>query len=326
MIHLLVPVLATSVWLPGEGSVAAADHDLLFRILLLAGGTILALFSLAIDLVLVANLRKSDDEVGRAVAVGRGNVVFLHVVVAALVIGVWAGGIRGSIDAAVAPADVLAIHATVEGGGWTFTYPNTATADTLRVPQGRPVRIAVQSEDLPRRVHAPGLRLSGVARPGTTHSAWMEPGEVGHYELYASRLDGGRVGSLATELEVQEPADFDAWLDRISDPLQMYPLPQAGRVLVERNGCLVCHSVDGSRLTGPSFLGLLSRPREFEGGGSAAADSLYVAESILEPQARIVAGYQSVMPTFSGKLGDPEIGAILAFFRSLESEAVEGSR
>ena len=98
-------------------------------------------------------------------------------------------------------------------------------------------------------------------------------------------------------------------------------------MLVERNGCLVCHSRRRRRaLTGPSFLGLLTRTRDFEGGGTAAADSVYVAESILTPQAKIVAGFQPVMPAFSGKLGDPEIGAILEFFRSLESDTAEGSR
>jgi cytochrome c oxidase subunit 2 len=319
MMHLLTPVLATSVWLPGEGSVAAGEHDFLFRVLLLVGGTLLALFILVLDLVLLANLRKGDEEVGRPVVASRGNVVLAHVVMLAVVVAVWAGGMRGSIDAAVPPADVFAIEATLEQGGWTFTYPNTATADTLHVPQGRPVQLAVHSDDLARRVHVPALRLSGVARPGASHSSWVEPTDAGSYAILATRLDGGRADSLSTELLVEEPAVFDAWLAKISDPLQMYPLPQAGRVLVERNGCLVCHSVDGSKLTGPSFLGLLSRSRDFEGGGSAAADSLYVAESILEPQAKIVAGYQSVMPAFAGKLGDPEIGAILEFFRSLDS-------
>ena len=137
----------------------------------------------------------------------------------------------------------------------------------------------------------------------------------------ASGLDGGRADSLATGLLVEEPAVFDAWLAMISDPLQMYPLPQAGRVLVERNGCLVCHSLDGTRGTGPSFLGLLSRTRAFEGGGTAAADSAYVAESILMPQAKIVSGFQPVMPSFSGRLGDPQIAAILEFLRSLEAGA-----
>jgi cytochrome c oxidase subunit 2 len=318
MMHLLSLVLATSVWLPGEGSVGAGEHDFLFRVLLLVGGTILALFILAIDFVLLANLRKGDHEVGRPVAASRGNVVLLNVVMAAVVIAIWTGGMRASIDAAVAPADVFAVEATLADGGWTFTYPNTATADTLHLPQGRAAQLAVHSDDLARRVHVPAFRLSGVARPGEAHSSWVRPADAGSYALFATRLDGGRADSLSTELLVEEPAVFDAWLAKISDPLQMYPLPQAGRVLVERNGCLVCHSVDGSRLTGPSFLGLLSRTRDFEGGGSAAADSFYVAESILQPQARIVAGYQSVMPAFAGKLGDPEIGAVLAFLRSLE--------
>ena len=321
MMQFVVPVLGASVWLPGEGSVAAGEHDFLFRILLLIGGGILALLILAIDLVLLANLRKDDDQVGQPVAAGRGTVILVHVAVAVAVLGVWTAGMRGSIDAAVAPADVLAIEARVDQGGWTFTYPNTASADTLHIPQGRPVQLAIHSDDLARQFHAPALRLSGVSRPGQAHAAWMEPAEPGEYDFFATRLDGGRADSLATGLLVEEPAVFDAWLAMISDPLQMYPLPQAGRVLVERNGCLVCHSLDGARGTGPSFLGLLSRTRDFEGGGTAAADSAYVAESILMPQARIVSGFQPVMPSFSGRLGDPQIGAILEFFRSLDADA-----
>ena len=326
MIQQVLPVLASSVWLPGEGSVAASEHDFLFRILLLIGGTLLALLVLAIDLVLLNNLRSDVNRVGRPVQPSRGNLVLVHVVVLAVVVAVWTGGMRGRVDAAVPPADVFAVEATLAEGGWTFTYPNTATADTLHLPHGRAARLAVQSPDLARRVQVPGLRLSGVARPGSDHALWVEPAQPGAYEVFATRLDGGRVDSLQTELLVEESATFDAWLARISHPLQMYPLPQAGRVLVERNGCLVCHSLDGTRGTGPSFLGLLSRSREFTDGGSAMADSTYVAESILQPQARVVAGFQPVMPTFSGKLGDPEIGAILEFLRSLEAETEEASR
>ncbi|MCA9730448.1 MAG: cytochrome c, partial [Candidatus Eisenbacteria bacterium] len=90
-----------------------------------------------------------------------------------------------------------------------------------------------------------------------------------------------------------------------------------GEKLYNQRGCVQCHSVDGSARVGPSFLGLWGKTRTFQDGSSRVADENYVRQSVLEPQSQIVKGFEGVMPTFQGRLRDPEINALIAYIRSL---------
>ena len=89
-------------------------------------------------------------------------------------------------------------------------------------------------------------------------------------------------------------------------------------MLYKSRGCTQCHSVDGTKLIGPSLKGLLGATRGFTDGSSLVADENYIRESILNPQAKLVAGFEPVMPTFRGRLKDREITAIIAYIKSLE--------
>ena len=88
-------------------------------------------------------------------------------------------------------------------------------------------------------------------------------------------------------------------------------------MLYQQRGCPQCHSIDGSVGIGPTFLGLFGSEEKLRDGGSVLVDENYVRESILNPQARVTAGYDPVMPTFQGRLRDEEIGAIIEFLKTL---------
>jgi len=90
-----------------------------------------------------------------------------------------------------------------------------------------------------------------------------------------------------------------------------------GRKLYAKKGCAQCHSVDGSAGTGPSFQGLFGASRAMQDGSVVVADENYIRESILNPNARVVAGYQAVMPTYQGRLKDRDITALIAYIESL---------
>jgi cytochrome c oxidase subunit 2 len=55
-----------------------------------------------------------------------------------------------------------------------------------------------------------------------------------------------------------------------------------------------------------------------EGGKTVTADEDYIRESILDPQAKIVLGFQPVMPTFQGRLKDQEITAIIEYVKTVK--------
>jgi mono/diheme cytochrome c family protein len=92
-----------------------------------------------------------------------------------------------------------------------------------------------------------------------------------------------------------------------------------GKALAQSAGCIACHSVDGSKLVGPSWKGLYNSEQEIEGDGKVTADDAYLQDSIVNPAAKIVKGYPNVMPaTYGQSLKPDEIAAIIEYIKTLK--------
>jgi cytochrome c oxidase subunit II len=111
-------------------------------------------------------------------------------------------------------------------------------------------------------------------------------------------------------------------VDAFPDSLSRAPdLTEAGRYIVERKGgCKSCHSLDGGANVGPTFKGLWGRTHPLRDGPPVTVEENYVRESILDPMAKVTAGYDPVMPTYRGRLTDREIDAIIVFLKTLAEE------
>jgi len=92
-----------------------------------------------------------------------------------------------------------------------------------------------------------------------------------------------------------------------------------GRILARNLGCVGCHSEDGSRRIGPTFLGIFGAARELEGGGVVEANEDYLSRSIRRPRAEIVRGFPATMPEYGERLSDAEVRALVAYLRDLRS-------
>lgn len=93
-----------------------------------------------------------------------------------------------------------------------------------------------------------------------------------------------------------------------------------GKELAQQYGCLACHATDSTRQVGPGWGGIYGTTTQLEGGGTALIDDAYLAESITDPDAQVVAGYpKGVMPAYANVLSADEVDAIVAYIRSLES-------
>jgi cytochrome c oxidase subunit 2 len=114
--------------------------------------------------------------------------------------------------------------------------------------------------------------------------------------------------------------DYDKWFQEGSGPAADMSLEQYGQSLYNSKRCVTCHSIDGSSNVGPSFMGLYGAAIKLEGGKSVTVDENYIRESILEPQAKIVAGFPPVMPTFQGLLKDRDLDALVAYIKSLDNQ------
>ena len=91
----------------------------------------------------------------------------------------------------------------------------------------------------------------------------------------------------------------------------------AGEIVAERNACGACHSIDGTKNVGPTWLGLFGSTEAMTGGGSIVVDEAYIAESIRNPSLKIVAGYDNAMTPYDF-LSDDEINALIEYIKTIQ--------
>lgn len=92
---------------------------------------------------------------------------------------------------------------------------------------------------------------------------------------------------------------------------------EGGKYVAERNACGACHSIDGTKNIGPTWLGLFGRTEAMTAGGSIVVDDAYIAESIRNPALKIVAGYENVMTPYDF-LSDDEINALVEYIKTIQ--------
>jgi cytochrome c oxidase subunit 2 len=221
---------------------------------------------------------------------------------------------------------------------WRFAYPGGPSAiDVLRVPAGRPVRLLITSRDVIHSFFVPELRLKQDALPGRYTQTWFQVDQPGRFTVYCAEYCGLSHSGMLAELVVMPPEEFDAWLvevrrgaalaqDAGSVPgeavLAGSSIVDQGRNVAIQQGCLKCHSVDGSRHIGPTWVDLWLREEKLIGGETVLADEAYLTKSMMDPAAQIVSGYQNVMPSYQGKMTPPEVAAVLEYIKSLKTPAV----
>jgi cytochrome c oxidase subunit 2 len=218
---------------------------------------------------------------------------------------------------------------------WKFAYPGGPNgSDVLRVPEGRPVRLLMTSQDVIHSFFVPAFRIKQDVLPGRYAEAWFQA-KAGRYPIFCAEYCGLAHSTMLGHVEVMPQAEFDAWLDETRQRTVVAAqdmgthqfdiqgsLLEQGRRLASEHGCFKCHTVDGTEHIGPTWLDLYRKTQRLEGGATVVADEAYLTESMMDPGARVVAGYKDVMPTYQGQIPGPEIAAILEFMKSLRTGAV----
>jgi cytochrome c oxidase subunit 2 len=118
---------------------------------------------------------------------------------------------------------------------------------------------------------------------------------------------------------VDSQSDYTAWISAQSAiAAEAAKTPEGqGKLLTIKNGCIGCHSIDGAKMTGPTWFGLYGSTVPLADGKTVVADDAYISESILNPKAKEVAGFApSVMPPFA--LSEKEISNITAYLKTLK--------
>jgi len=190
----------------------------------------------------------------------------------------------------------------------------------LHVPVGVPVRLLLTSEDVIHSFFVPAFRVKKDALPGRYSILWFEATRPGKYHLFCAEYCGTKHSAMIGTVTVMEPAAFQAWL---SGGAAGQSLASAGEKLFQDLGCATCHRPD-TLARGPNLEGLFGNPVRLADGGAITADESYIRESIVTPSAKVVAGFQPIMPTYQGLVAEEGLMQLVAYVRSLQRPAVAG--
>jgi cytochrome c oxidase subunit 2 len=120
---------------------------------------------------------------------------------------------------------------------------------------------------------------------------------------------------MTGEVVVMEPNDYQTWL---SGGVAEGSLASSGQKLFNDLACNTCHKPD-SQGRGPMLQNLFGSTQALQNGTTVVADEAYIRESILNPAAKIVAGFQPVMPTFQGQVNEEGVLELVEYVKSLKT-------
>lgn len=180
---------------------------------------------------------------------------------------------------------------------WIMRYPNgSKEINRLHVPLGKRVTLRMISQDVIHSLFVPDFRVKHDVLPGRYTYLWFEPTRVGQFHLFCAEFCGTSHAAMGGWVEVMTPEDFQRWQEgaQASDPVQR------GKLLFQQYGCQGCHK---SNVAAPRLENL-------------TADDESLRRSIVDPNAEVVPGFDSIMPSYAGRLSEEQILDIIAYLRS----------
>lgn len=331
-------LLRRMLFLPDQASEHARQVDSLHYFVILTTMVAAAgVFIVAIYFFVRYRRRSDFDKTPHIEPKALHEVLFVAVPLALFLLW-FAIGFPQYVNLSLPPKNAMDVYVVGKQWMWKFTYPGGPNSvDELRVPVNRPVRLLITSRDVIHSFFVPALRVKMDALPGRYTQTWFEADRPGRYDIFCSQYCGTGHSSMTGQLIVMPEVEFDHWMaqekqydlasaqDTSPEKGQALPaanLVEQGQRVAAEQGCLKCHSVDGSRHIGPTWVNLYEKRERMKDGTVVVADEGYLTESMMEPAAKIVDGYQNVMPTYQGKLSPPEVAAVIEYIKSLRTSPV----
>lgn len=240
-----------------------------------------------------------------------------------LVLVMFYYGWAGWAPMRTAPKD--SFHVTVTGRMWNFTfeYPNGKKTDTLFVPMNKAVEMKLVSLDVIHGFYIPAFRIKEDVVPGNDKMSWFIAQQEGLFELFCSEYCGLNHSYMYTYVKVMPEDKFNAWYVDTTKVVEVaIDSPTAnGKRIMKNIGCFACHSVDGSKLVGPSFKGIYGHSVTVITKGTereVTVDDEYIKRSIYDPNADVVKGFnKGLMLPYTGQLSEDDVKQITEYLKTL---------
>jgi cytochrome c oxidase subunit II len=299
---------------PDQASTLASRVDNLYFFLLATSGFFAVVVIVLVTFFAIKYRRRHPDEEGVPI---HGSLALELIwtgipFILAMVMFVWGASVYFAL--ARVPDQALDVYAVGKQWMWKFQHrEGQREINELHVPVGTPIRMLMTSEDVLHDLYFPNFRTKMDVLPGRYTQLWFEATRTGTFHIFCAEYCGTKHSGMIGHVVVMPQAEYQAWLGGTASE---GTLAQRGEKLFTQFACITCHRSD-SLGRGPVLNGLLGSTVHFGDGGTLTADAAYVRESILNPTAKVVTGFQPLMPTFQGQITEEQILALTEYIKSL---------
>ena len=307
-------MLQSIPFLPVEASNHASQVDLFFLFI----SAIVVFFSTLIAVLVIvfavkyrrsSHRRATQIEGSLALEIG-WTVIPLGIT---MIIFVWGAVLFFGMNRP--PAQSMEVYGVGKQWMWKFEHlDGQREINELHVPAGRDVKVTLASQDVVHSFFVPAFRIKMDVIPGRYTVAWFRANKPGRYHLFCSQYCGTMHSGMVGEVIVMEPADYQTWL--AGGPTEG-SLAQNGEKLFQQLACNTCHRSDAAARA-PSLAGVFGSTVTLNDGRKVTADENYIRESILNPQAKVVQGFQPIMPTFQGQISEEGLLQLVEYVKSMK--------
>ena len=302
---------------PEQASSFAKDVDALYFFIIAVSSFFALLVATLVIVFGIKYHRRHPGEVGARI---EGNLVMellWSVIPTAIAMVMFGWGASVYYHLRRPPEEAMHIYAVGKQWMWKFQHlEGQREINELHIPVGRPIKITVTSEDVLHSLYFPSFRTKIDAIPGRYMELWFEATKVGTYHIFCAEYCGTNHSRMIGSVTVMEPVAYQTWLAGGGEG----SLAERGSALFQQLACNSCH-LDSGQGRGPSLKDIFGKPVELADGSKVMVDEVYLRESILNSQAKIVKGVQPLMPPFQGLISEEGLVALSEHLQSMSPTA-----
>jgi cytochrome c oxidase subunit 2 len=216
-----------------------------------------------------------------------------------------------------APKDAIPVKVYAQMWKWSFEYENGKQSDTLFVPKDKAVNLDLISRDVVHSFYIPAFRIKEDVVPGRENKLWFIGQEEGQYNIFCAEYCGDRHSYMLAKVSVMPADKYNRWYN---DTTKSADHP--GLAVIKKNACTSCHSLNGTKIVGPSFAGIWGKKETVitnDVEREVTVDEAYIKRSIQDPNADVVKGFnKGLMISYKDLVTEQEMNDIIEYIKTLK--------
>lgn len=317
--------------LPDNASKMGFQIDLVWWFLVALTVVMTTLIFAAVVIFVVWFRKKNDGRVATQIEGSTQLELLWSGIPLVILLGLFGWGTAVYVQLMRPPADVMDFYVVGKQWMWKIQHPTgQREINTLHIPINKAVRLTQTSEDVIHSFFIPAFRTKKDVVPGRYTQQWFEATKLGTYHIFCAEYCGTKHSQMVGTVTVMTQDDYQNWLAGV---VAGESPEETGKKLFEGMRCVSCHpvsdkttTIDGAPARGPLLAGIYGKEVALKDGGKVTVDDSYIRESIMRPLAKVVAGFEPVMPTYEGQLSEEQIIQLASYIKSLKgSEEKSGA-